>query len=78
MGLECMSWGLIPNEDAHSKGEATVLRGSRVARAAVQLALGTQWNFRADLDVLVMDMPPGTGDLNVPSGASTAALHLES
>uniref|UniRef100_A0A7S4UQB3 Uncharacterized protein n=1 Tax=Alexandrium monilatum TaxID=311494 RepID=A0A7S4UQB3_9DINO len=65
LGLECMSWGFLPRERTHYSGEATVLRGHWAARVAVQLALGTQWDAAGPLDVLVLDMPPGTGDVQL-------------
>ena len=65
LGLACMSWGFVPRELTHvanSHTQATVLRGRDTASVAVQLALGTQWDLNGKLDVLVVDMPPGTGD----------------
>lgn len=65
LGLECMSWGFLSSERTHCRGKATVLRGRWSARVVVQLALGTQWDAAGPLDVLVMDLPPGTGDVQM-------------
>ncbi|WP_404829953.1 iron-sulfur cluster carrier protein ApbC [Shewanella glacialimarina] len=43
-------------------GEAAVWRGPMAAGALVQLMNETQW---PDLDYLIIDMPPGTGDIQL-------------
>ncbi|KAK9454898.1 P-loop containing nucleoside triphosphate hydrolase protein [Dipodascopsis uninucleata] len=54
-GLKAMSMGfLIPNDDS-----PIVWRGLMVMKALQQLLHEVEWN---GLDVLVLDMPPGTGD----------------
>lgn len=53
-GLTCMSMGFLMDEDV-----AAVWRGPMVMSAIEQMLWGTQWG---PLDVLVVDMPPGTGD----------------
>jgi len=53
-GLRCMSIGFLIEED-----RATVWRGPMVAGALQQMLTDVAWG---DLDVLVVDMPPGTGD----------------
>lgn len=52
--ITCMSIGFIVEER-----EALVWRGPLVARTLTQLLTDVEWG---DLDVLYLDMPPGTGD----------------
>ncbi|MEN8237345.1 MAG: Mrp/NBP35 family ATP-binding protein [Pseudomonadota bacterium] len=53
-GILCMSMGvLIPQESA------LVWRGLMIQKALSQLLLDVEWG---ELDILVIDMPPGTGD----------------
>ena len=53
-GLKAMSLGFIIRED-----EAAIWRGPMVQSALMQFLTQVEW---APLDVLVLDMPPGTGD----------------
>ncbi|KAI3434756.1 hypothetical protein D9Q98_002816 [Chlorella vulgaris] len=53
-GVSCMSMGFLMAEDA-----AAVWRGPMVMSALQTFMLRVRW---APLDVLVIDMPPGTGD----------------
>jgi ATP-binding protein involved in chromosome partitioning len=53
-GIKIMSLGFLLKED-----EAVVWRGPMVQSALTQMLNDTLW---APLDVLVLDMPPGTGD----------------
>ncbi|MGC4006217.1 MAG: Mrp/NBP35 family ATP-binding protein [Pirellulales bacterium] len=54
-GLKVMSMGfLVP------PGEAVVWRGPMLHKAIQQFLAGTAWG---DLDYLIVDMPPGTGDV---------------
>ena len=53
-GIKAMSMGLLLRED-----EATIWRGPMVQSALTQMMNDGLW---APLDVLVIDMPPGTGD----------------
>ena len=53
-GLKTMSIGLLVEED-----QAMIWRGPMVQSALSQMLSGVEW---APLDVLVLDMPPGTGD----------------
>ncbi|WP_063890934.1 iron-sulfur cluster carrier protein ApbC [Thalassomonas viridans] len=56
-GLDAMSIGfLVPDE------EATVWRGPMASSAFNQLLNETDWS---DLDYLLIDMPPGTGDIQL-------------
>lgn len=53
-GLRCMSIGLMMDADT-----PVIWRGPMVQSALMQLLGDVEWG---DLDVLVVDMPPGTGD----------------
>ncbi|XP_051118861.1 iron-sulfur protein required for NADH dehydrogenase, mitochondrial [Andrographis paniculata] len=56
-GVKCMSMGsLIP------EGEAIVWRGPMVMKALEQMTRGVNWG---NVDILVVDMPPGTGDAQI-------------
>ena len=54
-GVECMSMGLLQPRE----GQAIVWRGLMVQKAVEQLLFQVQWG---DLDYLIVDLPPGTGD----------------
>ncbi|WP_426357622.1 iron-sulfur cluster carrier protein ApbC [Pseudocolwellia sp. HL-MZ19] len=56
-GLSAMSIGLLIDEE-----DATVWRGPMASRAFSQLLNETQW---PELDYLIVDMPPGTGDIQL-------------
>lgn len=56
-GLNTMSLGFLVDEN-----DATVWRGPMASRALSQLIYETQW---PELDYLVVDMPPGTGDIQL-------------
>lgn len=56
-GLYTMSLGYLVDEN-----DATVWRGPMASRALAQLIYETQWPA---LDYLVVDMPPGTGDIQL-------------
>ena len=53
-GIELMSIGYIVLKD-----EATIWRGPMMSKAIEQLLFNTNWS---DLDYLIIDLPPGTGD----------------
>ncbi|WP_194755731.1 iron-sulfur cluster carrier protein ApbC [Aliidiomarina indica] len=56
-GIEANSLGYLVDE-----GDATIWRGPMASRALEQLFFDTQWSA---LDYLLIDMPPGTGDLQL-------------
>ena len=56
-GLEAMSMAFLITEDT-----PVVWRGPMVSSALQQLLTQTVWN---NLDYLVIDMPPGTGDIQL-------------
>lgn len=58
-GIKCMSYGFITkkNEQGYS-----ALRGPFVSSVAEQLLTGTRWGA---LDYLLIDLPPGTGDIHI-------------
>jgi len=56
-GLEAMSIGSLLDQDA-----PTIWRGPMATQALTQLFGQTRWG---DLDVLVIDLPPGTGDIQL-------------
>jgi len=53
-GIKLVSFGFV--------GHAAVMRGSMVTGVMSQLVNQTDWG---DLDYLVLDMPPGTGDIHL-------------
>lgn len=56
-GLQCMSIGFMVDEDT-----AMIWRGPMVSQALQQLVGQTAWS---GLDYLVVDLPPGTGDIQL-------------
>ena len=56
-GVQVMSIGFLVDPD-----QAMVWRGPMVSQALQQLLNDTRWD---DLDYLVIDMPPGTGDIQL-------------
>lgn len=56
-GVKCMSMGFLMADDAPA-----VWRGPMVMSALERLTRGVSWGA---LDVLVIDMPPGTGDAQI-------------
>jgi ATP-binding protein involved in chromosome partitioning len=59
-GLKAMSMGLIVDE-----ATPVVWRGPMVIQALNQMLRDVAWAEDGDLDVLVIDMPPGTGDIQL-------------
>ena len=68
-GLPCMSMGFLIPQDNDT---AIVWRGLMVQKAVQQLLFDVDWrghdNSSSGLDVLVIDMPPGTGDVALTLG----------
>src|SRR3954468_14564098 len=56
-GIQVMSIGFLVNQD-----EAMIWRGPMATQALEQLLRQTNWG---DLDYLIIDMPPGTGDIQL-------------
>lgn len=57
-GIPCMSMGFITGD------QAAVLRGPMISKTLYQLLRSTQWATKENpLDMLLVDMPPGTGDI---------------
>lgn len=78
-GLPCMSMGfLLPNTAPDPSNPASdpadtpvVWRGMMVMKAVQQLLFDVDWRAGTaghDLDVLVIDTPPGTGDVTLSLG----------
>lgn len=60
-GIPCMSMGLIAGDDA-----PVIWRGPMITKALSQMLRATAWATQeAPLDVLLVDMPPGTGDIQL-------------
>jgi ATP-binding protein involved in chromosome partitioning len=60
-GLKVMSIGFIVDE-----GRAMIWRGPMVTSAVRQMIKDVRWGAPGDeLDILVVDMPPGTGDIQL-------------
>ena len=56
-GLQVLGMGLLADPD-----RAVAWRGPMAAGAVVQMATGAAWE---SLDVLIVDLPPGTGDVHL-------------
>ncbi|XP_076935177.1 iron-sulfur protein required for NADH dehydrogenase, mitochondrial-like [Bidens hawaiensis] len=56
-GVKCISMGSLVDKDA-----PIVWRGPMVMKALEQMTRGVEWG---QLDILVVDMPPGTGDAQI-------------
>ncbi len=59
-GIEAMSIGLLVPEDA-----AMIWRGPMASQALRQMLQEVRWGGSEGLDMLVIDMPPGTGDIHL-------------
>ena len=63
-GVQIMSLGFLINND-----DAVIWRGALVTRAIQQLMQDVKW---PDLDIMLFDMPPGTGDAQLTLSQSVA------
>lgn len=60
-GLKAMSVGLLTRAD-----DAMIWRGPMASQALTQMLTQTRWGTEeAPLDILVVDLPPGTGDVQL-------------
>lgn len=60
MGVATMSIGFI------TKGQAAVLRGPMITKTLQQFLRGVAWGTdKKPLDLLLIDLPPGTGDVPI-------------
>ena len=59
-GVSVMSMGFLVDE-----ATPVVWRGPMVVQALHQMLYDVAWEYNGELDVLVIDMPPGTGDLQL-------------
>jgi ATP-binding protein involved in chromosome partitioning len=59
-GLKAMSMGFMVDEET-----PVIWRGPMVVGALNQMLRDVAWGEGGDLDVLVIDMPPGTGDVQL-------------
>ena len=62
-GLQIMSIGLMIDQDT-----PMIWRGPMVTQALEQMLRGTQWQ---ELDYLILDLPPGTGDVQLTLAQKT-------
>ena len=62
LGVKILSIGFFTDED-----EAIPWRGPMISKAITQMIMDTAWG---EIDVLVVDMPPGTGDIHLSMAAS--------
>ena len=62
-GVTMMSLGLMTNE-----GQAVVWRGTMLMGALQQMLMQVQWGA---LDILIVDLPPGTGDVQMTLAQKT-------
>ncbi|CAB9499177.1 Iron-sulfur cluster carrier protein [Seminavis robusta] len=65
-GVKLLSLGFVSSKSgvpgSGPESGSAIMRGPMVGRVVTQLLKGTDWG---DLDVLVLDLPPGTGDVQL-------------
>ncbi len=59
-GLATISMGALLDPD-----KAAIWRGPMVIKAVQQLLTGVAWDIEGEIDILVADLPPGTGDVQL-------------
>lgn len=59
-GVQLMSAGFLID-----KGSAAIWRGPMANKAIHQMLLSTKWGKNIPLDYLIIDTPPGTGDIHI-------------
>jgi Mrp family chromosome partitioning ATPase len=68
MGVKLLSLGFVspksgvPGASGDIHSGAAVMRGPMTSKVVTQLLKGTDWG---DLDILLLDFPPGTGDVQL-------------
>ena len=62
-GIKCMSIGFLIGEDT-----PTIWRGPMIMKALEQMYNGVEWG---NLDYLIIDLPPGTGDAQITLAQSS-------
>jgi Mrp family chromosome partitioning ATPase len=68
-GVRLMSYGWVSPRDSKGQRGGAVMRGPMVSTVVQQLSQLTDWGA---LDYLVVDMPPGTGDIAITLGQKLA------
>ena len=68
--IPCMSMGFLLPKSTGKDVSAVVWRGLMVQKATQQLLFDVDWRNEGGqgLDALVVDMPPGTGDVALTFG----------
>ena len=59
-GVLCSSMAFLIEENA-----AAIWRGPMATKALHQLIRGIKWDVNGEVDILLIDMPPGTGDIHL-------------
>ncbi len=59
-GVAFMSMGLLLQDDA-----PVIVRGPLATRYTQQFLEDVAWDFEGELDILILDLPPGTGDIQL-------------
>jgi ATP-binding protein involved in chromosome partitioning len=66
-GIQTMSMGYITGD------QAAILRAPMITKALQQMLRGSAWgSMHTPLDILLIDMPPGTGDITLSLAQSCA------
>ena len=63
-GVKTMSYGFVSQNSASGKS-AAIMRGPMASNLVTQLIGNTNWG---ELDYLIIDFPPGTGDIQLTLG----------